>query len=198
MPDLLKLQKPSPTLTKYASQIARLAPGPILDVPCGYGRNARLMDSFGCTVVCLDSNVMALQSIFDVSYRLWPFTNVKQGIESAGSFLPILANLGKDSWPFKPGTFGAIINVHFHMESLYEYFALSLRPGGFLYCETISGHGGNYLELPKAGELHHKLQRSFEFEVYKEKRTGPQSEDAVTVTLLGKKKTPAEIPRFLG
>ena len=82
------------------------------------------------------------------------------------------------------------------MASLYEYFDLSLRPGGFLYCETISGRGGNYLELPKAGELQHKLQRSFEFEVYKEKRTGPQSQDAVTVTLLGKKKTTAESLAF--
>ena len=46
--------------------------------------------------------------------------------------------------------------------------------------ETIPAHGGNYVELPRAGELRSALQHAFDFEFYKERKTGPHNYDAVT------------------
>lgn len=48
-------------------------------------------------------------------------------------------------------------------------------------------HGRNYLDLPKAGQLHDLISRDFHVAVYREKKVGPVGYDAVTVKLLAHK-----------
>ena len=66
-------------------------------------------------------------------------------------------------------------------------FHSSLVSGGHLYIETFGGHGGNYLDLPKAGQLRDLLSRHFHLAVYREKPVGPPEAGAVSVKLLGRK-----------
>src|SRR4051794_33071298 len=54
---------PSKALLKFAAEIAGNARGPILDVPCGYGRNAAHIASLGANVVCIDSDSAALEHL---------------------------------------------------------------------------------------------------------------------------------------
>jgi hypothetical protein len=67
---------------------------------------------------------------------------------------------------------------------LFPFFEDSLSPGGCLLFETVPGCGGNYLELPKAGQLKGLLGKAFDIEYYKEAKVGPADYDAVTVRLL--------------
>jgi hypothetical protein len=96
--------------------------------------------------------------------------------------------LAKDSWPFGPIFAGGIINVHFLLPQLFPSFERSLLPGGYLLLETVSGYGGNHLELPKAGELRSVLEKVFQFEFYQESPVGPSDCDAVTVRMLARKR----------
>lgn len=169
-------QKPSPTLLQWSEKIARDAPGPILDAPCGYGRHAFLMQSYGRSVICVDRSLKALR------------TFQTNATHSPGGGLIKLA-LDLKSWPFKENSLGAILNVHFVHTFLLSNFVSSLRKGGFLYCETFSGHGGNYLQLPRAGEWENLLKRYCRFEFYSERRVGPPNCDAVAVKLLARMMT---------
>jgi len=71
---------------------------------------------------------------------------------------------------------------------LFPLFAKSLSPGGYLLFESIPGHRGNYLELPKAGEIKAVLEQSFDLPFYEESKAGPHDYDAVTVRLLARKR----------
>ena len=66
-------------------------------------------------------------------------------------------------------------------------FAASLVPSGHVYIETFGGHGGNYLDLPKAGQLRDWLSRHFRLVFYRERQAGPTDSGAVSVKLLAKK-----------
>ena len=63
----------------------------------------------------------------------------------------------------------------------------SLSFDGYLLLETIPGCGGNYLDLPRAGQLRPAFETTFDIEFYKERKVGPPGSDAVTVQLLAKK-----------
>ena len=63
----------------------------------------------------------------------------------------------------------------------------SLAPGGYLLLETVSGRGGNYLELPTAGAIRADLQNAFCFERYEERKVGPVDANSVAVKLLAKR-----------
>lgn len=181
-----RLQRPSPALLKYARQIVEVSQGVILDVPCGYGRNARLMSSLGCTVLCVDNDPAALAAIQDPSFSLWGTPKIEDQGRGPGLLIPMSLDLVHDPWPFAENSIGAILNIHFVMPTLFPYFSKSLIPGGCLFIETFSGRGGNYLELPRPGELYSLLSSDFEFNAYEEKRVGPNGE-AVSVKLLARK-----------
>ena len=58
----------SALVRRFASKIADNADGvPVLDVACGSGRNAFLLISCGCTVVCVDNNLVPLQNRLQLS-----------------------------------------------------------------------------------------------------------------------------------
>lgn len=104
-------------------------------------------------------------------------------------FDPRQIDLDLADWPFKESELGGIIQVHFFRRKLIEHFASSLLPRSYLLIETIPGCGGNFRELPKAGELATLLGYAFELEQYTERKVGPISADAVTVKLLARRRS---------
>ena len=169
----------SALVRRFASKIADNAAGvPVLDVACGSGRNAFLLVSHGCAVVCVDNDLAPLQNRLRLSGR--------PSVASAMLSLRRL-DLVEDPWPFAPRSVGGIINVHFLLPTLFPHFERSLCPGGYLLVESEPGCGGNYLHLPKPGEVRSALGRGFELEFYRERRVGPPGYSAVTVKLLARR-----------
>lgn len=148
---------------------------PILDVACGSGRNAIFLGQLGCTVICMDNDLSRLHT--DRTFK-----------GGSGSLIPHQIDLINDPWPFSPRSVGGIINIHFTLPTLFPLFQSSLMPNGYLLFETVPGVGGNYLELPKEGELMAALGTSFECKVYKERHVGPPEHNAVTVKLLARRR----------
>jgi len=173
---------PSKLLTKFAEEIALNSKGPIIDVACGYGRNAVHISSLGVPVLCIDNNKDALGYIESL-------TTLSQEQHDCSNHLTTLeVDLINDPWPFKNETLGAIINVHFFTSNLLHCFMKSLCIGGYLFIETIDGHGGNYLKLPPLGFIKETLSDAFEIRFYNEKKVGPPQSNASTVKLLAIKR----------
>jgi SAM-dependent methyltransferase len=179
IPDF-EVPQPSPFLRRFANHIA--ASGrerPILDIACGAGRNAIFLAQRGCDVVCVDKDLTTLQQLCCSNPPADAHCDRLRLCEM---------DLARDQWPFGAGSAGAIINVHFLLPTLFPFFESSLLPGGYLLIETVPAHGGNYLELPRTGELRLAFQDAFEFEFYKERKAGPSYYDAVTVQFFGKRR----------
>ena len=144
---------------KLASTLVKAAEGrPILDVACGSGRHALLLLGFGCIVICMDRDLAYLKARKATLNHKISRQLVLQQLD-----------LVKDSWPLGPSVVGGIINVHFFEPTLFPFFGYSISPGGYLLFESISGRGGNYLELPKAGEVKTALENEFDLETYEER-----------------------------
>jgi SAM-dependent methyltransferase len=174
--------KPSPLLRRFATQIVDGSGGkPLLDVACGCGRNAFIFSQLGCAVICVDKDLTRLRA---EQFRL-SHTSLSKASAQVKLHQMDLIN---DPWPFAASSIGGIVNIHFLLPSLFPFFESSISPNGYLFLETVPGCGGNYLELPKEGELRSIFGRSFEIEFYRERRVGPRSFDAVTVQLLGRRK----------
>jgi hypothetical protein len=168
--------QPSPLVKKFANTIAKATSGyPVIDVACGAGRNAFYLAQLGCKVVCIDRDLSRLQERMpdaEVSKRL----------------TLIEMDLITDPWPFGEQATGGIVLVDFLDRSLFQLFERSIVTGSYLLIETISNRGGNYLELPRTGELRQAFDRSFDFCLYHEREAGPRGVNAVTVRMLGKRR----------
>lgn len=173
---------PSPLVRRFGQQIVESAGTyPILDVPCGGGRNGVLLSYLGGQVIGID---------IDLSKMERP-RNTRNNEPFAGDLSRISLqqlDLVRDAWPYPPSSIGAVINVHFLHLPLLECFADSLVPGGFLVIETVPNRGGNYTSLPRVGQLRAALQESVAFLVYQERHAGPADSDTVTVSLVGVKR----------
>lgn len=172
----------SPLVRRFSPRIARAAAElPIVDVASGSGRNALPFYDLGCYIICIDRDLTQLGAQLS-----------KPSLGSRRTALLQLnlfqMNLAKDAWPFADSSLGGIINVHFFLQALLPLFERSLSPGGYLLMETFPGHGGNYLQLPKAGSVRTDLEGGFDFEFYKEGRVGPSGYDAVTVRLVARRR----------
>jgi SAM-dependent methyltransferase len=105
------LGPPSKVLIDVADELTGLPQYPVLDVGCGFGRNAVALTARGLSVVCVDQDLGRLQTLV----RLAPshIAELKQTEGAAGQLYPLLAKLNRLRWPFAPKCFGAIICVHF-------------------------------------------------------------------------------------
>ena len=89
---------------------------------------------------------------------------------------------------WQAGMAGAKINVHFLLPVLFPAFESTLLEGAYLLIETVPAHGGNYLELPRAGQLRSTFRHTFDFVFFKECEAGPRNHDAATVQLFAKRR----------
>jgi len=156
-------QNPSPNLVKYSQKIEINRDKPIIDVACGYGRNGAYFVDQGYKCIFCDNDDDAINFIKEG-------TNVSR----TGNFNKDLATILKidlinDKWIFPEKSCNGIINVHFYRKELIPLFAQTIDIGGFLYFETISARGMNYLELPVYKEVYNLLSQKFNFIYYNEK-----------------------------
>jgi len=105
-----------------------------------------------------------------------------------GALLPVHTEFGAAAWPFARACFSAIVFVHYLDAFLFPFVHHSLAPGGSLYLETVGGQGGNYLELPQAGDLHSMLSLLFVLDSYEERPVGPAVANKCAVKLLARKR----------
>jgi SAM-dependent methyltransferase len=153
--------------------------GLILDAGCGYGRNAVALAKEGASVICLDRDRRRLEKLI----------NLASGpqVELLGDLYLVCADVR--AWPFPKSCFSAIVCVHIIVNGLLDRCHHSLMTSGYLYFETFGNHGQNYLDLPKAGQIRAQLKEDFDFLDYRERKAGPTSCDAVSVTLMARKRT---------
>lgn len=178
LPDL-GVSEPCPLLRRFATYIIASSQGaPILDIASGSGRNAIFLAQRGCKVICVDKDLAALRQL----------VNENSSNLLAKNLQLFEMDLALDPWPFGVGTAGGIINVHFLLPSLFPLFESTLLKGACLLLETVPAHGGNYLALPRAGEVGSAFQRAFDLEFYRERKAGPNYCDAVTAQLVAKRR----------
>jgi SAM-dependent methyltransferase len=182
----------SKTLMSLLPELTADSKLPLLDAGCGYGRNAVALAAHGLSVVCVDQKLERLNALV----RLAPehIADLRQPNCEVGRLYPVLADLRPSQWPFCRSCFAGIICVHFLNVELFEAFRSSLVAGGCLFIETFGGQGGNYLDLPKAGQLRDLLWKDFDLLFYREKKVGPAGYDAVTVKLLARKRSSLAVP----
>jgi SAM-dependent methyltransferase len=117
-----------------------------------------------------------------------PLTTLKRSAASRakGRVVAICGDLVRDRLPFGESSFCAVICVHYPVQRIISDLKAVLKRGGHLYIETFQGHGKNYLQLPKAGEILNALQ-DWEILIYNERPVGPARERAVVVEALARK-----------
>lgn len=170
--------RPSEFVAKFAEEIAVNANGLIIDVACGYGRNASLLSSYGVPVLCVDNDRKALDFV----------ESLVQTQQAGRNLLPTLElDLNGTKWPFEPESLGGIISVHFLTAKILDYFRVSLKVGGYLLIETIGGNGKNYLDLLPQGYIKSRLTDRFDIISYRENKVGPAEIDAASVKLFARR-----------
>lgn len=168
--------QPSPFLNQFARKIVAAASGhPIIDIGCGSGRNAFHLVRLGAFVICIDKDTSRFRRDLIKTHLAHRLTILKKDVVN-------------DPWEFKSQTVGGAILVDYLERSVLEKLYTCLIPGGQVLIETVGNRGGNYLELPKAGELRTAFEHSFKLQVYRERKAGPQAIDAVTVRMLASRR----------
>lgn len=167
-----------PTLLKFINEITSLKNYPILDIPCGYGRNSFVLGYLACEVICLDIDIKVLNHV----HELWG----TYGFDLDKLYIYNF-DLNSNKWPFLEKSISSIINIHYFRENLIDRFINSIIPNGYLYLETPGNQGGNYLELPNENYILSKLKPFFNIIYYKEKHAGPSDSNTVTVRVFAKR-----------
>jgi SAM-dependent methyltransferase len=176
--------KPSTVMLRLLDRITLPNNATILDAPCGFGRNALALAANGLTVVSADKDYGRLSSLKSVVAEL---TDSKQ---KRPRIIPVCVDLNNNSWPFLKSSFSAVVCVHYPVQEIIENLKASLQEGGYIYIETFGGQGGNYLQLPKAGELRAALT-GYDLLFYRERSVGPTTFNSVVVVALAQKRSAA-------
>ena len=88
---------PSVILVKFGDQITSVREGPIIDAPCGYGRNAVELAARGRTVIAIDKDQQKL-SILDRVKAKYVGGRASAG-GGVGKILTVCADLTIEGWP---------------------------------------------------------------------------------------------------
>ena len=168
---------PSKTLVQFLDRVASSYSEPILDAPCGFGRNALPLADKGFNVIAVDKSFARLKSLQK---------SISRKTHVVGEVFPLCADLTKGKLPFDQSSFSAILCIHYPVQNILADFDHQLIDGGHIFIETFGGHGENYLELPKAGEIRQAL-RGYKLLFYNERSVGPISQNSVVVKALAQK-----------
>jgi SAM-dependent methyltransferase len=182
---LWQVTPPSSTLLKFEHALRAITSHPVLDAGCGHGRNSIALALRGLDVVCADSELNCLSTLT----RLAPvaFNKYKMPSQTIGRLQPVCVNLNSSDWPFIANAFSTVVCVHFLKLDLLPAIHSSTLSGGLLYIETFGGHGQNYLDLPRKGQLKSTLSASHDLLFYRERPVGPSHFQAASVKLLARK-----------
>jgi SAM-dependent methyltransferase len=168
---------PSKTLIRFLDRVVSSYGAPILDAPCGFGRNALPLAAEGFNVIAVDKDPDRLNSLQK---------SISEKPRAVGKVFPLCADLTKGRLPFGPRSFSAILCIHYPVQNILADLDDQLMDGGHLFIETFGGHGENYLELPKADEIRQAL-KGYELIFYNERSVGPISQNAVVVMAFAQK-----------
>jgi SAM-dependent methyltransferase len=114
------VSEPSEWVARWAPLIAR---GPVLDVACGEGRQARLFAARGLEVAAVDRDAQVLPPGIEF---------VRADLESG------------QSWPFADRKFAAIVVTNYLHRPLFPQLAAALDEGGILLYETFMSGNERY------------------------------------------------------
>lgn len=186
---MTKLESPSPlvpsaTLMKFLVRITSSYGAPILDAPCGFGRNALALAARGYHVVAVDRDIDRLRLLENSAANI---LHSDRPSNASGRVSSVCADLSANRLPFAKSSFSAVICVHYPVQTIISDLDAAVQKGGHFYIETFGGQGQNYLELPKAGEIRDALA-GYDFHFYKERQVGPRSLNSVAVRALGRKR----------
>lgn len=109
----------SPWVRRWAPLIVQ---GEVLDLACGSGRHARLLASFGHTVIALDRDPQALAAAAGEGIE-----PIEYDVEAPGN-----------PWPFAPRSLAGIVVTNYLHRPLFGALAASLAPDGVLIYETFA------------------------------------------------------------
>ncbi len=174
---------PSAFFREHESRLlASRSIGPTLDLACGRGRHALAAADLGLSVVALDRNRDALESLARITPR-----PVEGG---TGRIEIVCADLESPSRPkLEVASFGAVLVFRYLHRPLFGWIEELVGPGGFVLYETFTeaqtklGWGPKRNDfLLRSGELA-KLFPELVVEIYEE---GPSNDDrsAQTARLL--------------
>ena len=173
---------PSKILMQFLDRVTSSYDAPILDAPCGFGRNALALAAEGYDVIAVDKDMDRLRSV-----KKSAAVNLLLGSNPSGKVFSIRADLATSRLPFGDSSFSAILCIHYPVQRIISDLDALLKRGGHFYIETFQGHGENHLELPDAEEIRHALS-GYELLFYKERSVGPTSRNSVVVEALAQKR----------
>lgn len=173
---------PSKNFIKYFDLINVNKNKPILDVPCGYGRNGQYCVEKGYECIFCDYDIDAITFINN-ELKL-----NKNNNEYNELYKTIQIDLQNDKWEFNKNSCSGIINVHYYQENLIPLFLSTIDIGGFLYIETIDARGYNFIELPEYKSIYNLMKDRFQILFYKEKIVKPELLNRATLKIFGIKK----------
>lgn len=166
----------SPFVTRCLSSISMPSGTLAADIACGYGRHALRLAVLGYSTYCIDIDGEALNSIQMFAKRCSPPLSI----------LPIRADLSNDILLLE-NSFGIVLATHYPGLNLPTRLIPLLKKGGYILLETYSGHGGNWHDLPAAGELKRSLLSRCHIIKYVERPVGPTRTEAVSVKALAQR-----------
>ena len=148
-------------------------PARVLDVPCGFGRNASFLARKGFDVAAIDIDPVRVRA-------------TKEAPAGCGSIAAQVAD-ATVRLPFGPRSFDIALVIHYVSPRILADIETVLRRGGHLIFETFGGQGHNWIDLPAPGTIRRELEPRFDILIYRERAVGPAKE-AVSVKLLARKR----------
>ena len=143
---VLGLTNSHDVIVKPSSWVARFAPlipkgGVVLDLACGSGRHSQLLANLGYSVVAVDQDIAAIETL------------------NSSSIIPKCLNLEQDDWPLLESKFGGVVVTNYLYRPHLDHLPALLEEGGILIYETFAqgneefGKPSNPNFLLKPGEL---------------------------------------------
>lgn len=184
--DLSHFENPSALMLNYADEIKSGPNGPVLEIGCGYGRNALALARSNIHVIAVDKDITRLHAL--AKFLQNEQTTATNQINAPCEINIVCADLLSNSWPIAKNSLSGILCVHFPDLKAVGQFHAYIKTGGWLCIETFGSHGENYRQLPLEREVYEALKSRFTFLRYREKRVGPHDSNAVTVKLFARKR----------
>jgi len=178
-PRLVQFRLASTEPSRFVEQqVSLLDTGlPVLDAPCGLGRNSLFLAERGYQVIGMDID---RERVNFVASEARNAAQLKKNLSLA------VCDLNAERLPLAEASFGTLLIVHFIPEQWSNYLAV-LSTGGYLLFESMGGQGGNYLHLPRVGQIRALLEPGFNVSLYRERPVGPHAANAVAVRLVARK-----------